>query len=95
MPSQPRTQYETALLDEARQFLLARARELQAMLAPSRELRQRLAATEAFKRVDGLDAAGADLLWDAWATLDACFERGIDEIAYALRSTVRRVQRSQ
>lgn len=73
------TAEERGLLREARRFLRAKVRELEAMLPASVELRGRLAQTRAFKLVDGKDVAERTPIWDLWATLDICFERYLRE----------------
>jgi hypothetical protein len=88
MTSEPYTPHERALLREAHRFLRGRLREIEAMPPPSRRLRRRLARTAAFRRVDGLDTASDDELWDTWATLHTCFERGLEDVAAFLRDAL-------
>lgn len=84
------TRKELALLNEAREFVRTKGRELQAMLPASVKLRGRLARTRAFKLVDGHDAAQETPIWDMHATLDICFERSVKEMVHVLRDAVER-----
>jgi hypothetical protein len=86
----PLTEDEARLLHEVRRFLRGKVRALEAMLGPSRELRARLSRTAAFKRVDGLDVAERDPVWDTFSALDICFERAVEELIDSLLYTVRR-----
>lgn len=80
MPERRRyTATEKRLLREAQDFLRRKIHELEAMLPASVALRERMADTTAWKRVNGRDVAELDPLWDLWATLDICFERYLRE----------------
>lgn len=74
-----RTPEEQALLLEARRFLRARVKELEAMAKAALQLRDAIAQTENFKRVDGLDVAEQTALWDIAGSLEVTFARAIRE----------------
>jgi hypothetical protein len=74
-------QQEAALLREARRFVRATAWQLGALIEKSRTLREGLAQTEAYRRVDGTDDAGDEPVWDLAATLEVLLERDLDDVS--------------
>lgn len=85
---------EAVLLGETAQFMRIAAHMLQAILIPASMVRRRLARTGAFKRVDGLDSAQDEPVWDAAGTLETNLERDIHEMAGYLRAAAREAEQA-
>lgn len=80
------TSTEDALVRQARAFLRARARELEAMLGPARELRDKMAATAAYTQVDGSDDAQNHPLWSLAGELESVLCDEAETLATMLRA---------
>lgn len=90
MPAKRRyTAAERALLRDARAFLRARADELDGMRQRARGLRDRLAATEAYRAVDGDDRAEHDPIWVIAGVLTSVYDDELETLADTLRMVAR------
>lgn len=85
---------EATLLIEVAQFMRVTAYLLQGVLTPAYALWRRLARTDAYKRVDGVDIAQDEPVWDAAATLEANLGRDLAEMMDYLRHAARRAERA-
>lgn len=94
MPIRARLESETELLLRAGMFMRAAAWVLGLLVAPSRALRASLARTATYRRVDGLDSAQDEPVWDAACTLEANLENDIREMTAYLRSAARKAERA-
>ncbi len=80
---------EVVLLHETQRFMRVTARSLQRLPTSSRMLRRRLARTQAYRRVDGLDEAQSEPIWDLAATLEVLLEDDLVRMIEYLRSGAR------
>jgi len=82
---------EARLLRETEALLLALAACLDGLVVPVYALWKRLARTEAYKRVDRLDEAEDDPIWDAAGALEMLFEKDFDLVTSYMRDDATRI----
>lgn len=85
---------ESDLLSEARAFMHVVARLLEVLIEPTRTLHARMVRTRTYQRVDGLDEASCEPMWDLAGTLRELLEEDLARVANYLHASARRPGRS-
>jgi hypothetical protein len=72
---------ESELLNEVRAFMRVVACMLRAVIKPTRMLHARMVRTHAYQRVDGLDGADREPMWDLAGTLHVMLQEDLEHMA--------------